>query len=154
MWICRARGAGSSWSRIRPTRIAVPRCWSSSTPGTGSPRFTPPDPVDGAPPRERLVIVGNGMPGARLVDDITRRAPGRYTITVIGAEPVPAYNRILLSAVLAGDKALADIMLARAASPDVTVLTGEAVTGIERAERIVRTAAGRAVAYDALVLAT
>lgn len=103
-------------------------------------------------PRRRLVIVGNGMTGARLVDEVRRRAPGRYDITVIGAEPVPAYNRILLSAVLAGDKALTEIIYPPPS--DVTVRTGEAVTAIDRAARVVHTAAGRRIEYDTLVLAT
>src|SRR5256885_1115281 len=104
-------------------------------------------------PRRRLVIVGNGMAGSRLIDDVQRRAPGRYDITVIGAEPVHAYNRILLSSVLAGDKQLADIMLASAA-PDVTTLRGDPAPEIDTKNRHVHTATGRLVPYDALVLAT
>jgi len=36
---------------------------------------------------EPLVIVGNGMAAARLVDEMTRRALARHTIAVIGDEP-------------------------------------------------------------------
>ena len=50
---------------------------------------------------EPLVIVGNGMAATRLVDELTRRAPGRYAITVVGEEPSIAYNRVLLSSLLA-----------------------------------------------------
>ena len=35
----------------------------------------------------------------------------RYDITVIGAEPLPNYNRIMLSPVLAGKKIIDDIIL-------------------------------------------
>lgn len=49
---------------------------------------------------EPLVIVGNGMAAARLVDELTRCALGRHAIAVIGDEPRLAYNRALLSSVL------------------------------------------------------
>jgi len=46
---------------------------------------------------EPLVVVGNGMAAARLVDELTQAAQGRYAIAVIGDEPRLAYNRVLLS---------------------------------------------------------
>ena len=60
---------------------------------------------------EPLVIVGNGMAAARLVEELARTALGRYAIAVIGAEPRLAYNRVLLSSVLAGETASHDIEL-------------------------------------------
>jgi hypothetical protein len=48
-------------------------------------------------------VIGNGMVGVRLLEDLLTRAPDRYAITVFGAEPVPAYNRIALSEVLSGE---------------------------------------------------
>jgi hypothetical protein len=62
---------------------------------------------------ESLVIVGNGMASARLVDELTRCALGRHAIAVIGDEPRLAYNRVLLSSVLAGETAPEDISLSR-----------------------------------------
>jgi nitrite reductase (NADH) large subunit len=53
--------------------------------------------------RDRLVIVGNGMAGLRLLEEVVARTPDRFDITVVGAEPQPAYNRVLLSALIAGD---------------------------------------------------
>jgi nitrite reductase (NADH) large subunit len=53
--------------------------------------------------RHRLVVVGNGMAGGRAVEEIVARAPGRFEITVFGAEPYGTYNRIMLSHVLAGE---------------------------------------------------
>src|SRR6476619_6560445 len=64
---------------------------------------------------EPLVIVGNGMAAARLVDELTKVALGRYAIAVIGEEPRLAYNRVLLSSVLAGETASHDIELKPAA---------------------------------------
>jgi len=60
---------------------------------------------------EPLVIVGNGMAAARLVDELAKVALGRYAIAVIGEEPRLAYNRVLLSSVLAGETASHDIEL-------------------------------------------
>ncbi len=52
--------------------------------------------------RESLVVIGNGMAGARAVEEILRRSPDRYTITMFGDEPHGNYNRIQLSTVLGG----------------------------------------------------
>jgi len=64
---------------------------------------------------EPLVIVGNGMAAARLVDELVKTSLGRYAIAVIGEEPRLAYNRVLLSSVLAGETASHDIELKPAA---------------------------------------
>ena len=58
---------------------------------------------------EPLLIVGNGMAAARLCEELAERALGRYAVAVIGQEPQLAYNRVLLSAVLAGEVRAADI---------------------------------------------
>ena len=60
---------------------------------------------------EPLVIVGNGMAAALLVDELTKCAHGRHAIALIGDEPRLAYNRVLLSSVLAGETAPEDIEL-------------------------------------------
>ena len=52
---------------------------------------------------EALVIIGNGMAAARLVEELSKKALGRYAIAIIGEEPRLAYNRVLLSSVLSGD---------------------------------------------------
>ena len=47
---------------------------------------------------ERLVVVGNGMAGARLVEDVLARGgDSRFAVTMFGDEPYGNYNRILLS---------------------------------------------------------
>ena len=55
---------------------------------------------------EPLVVIGNGMAAARFADELSTRALGRYAVAVIGEEPRLAYNRVLLSSVLAGEVAL------------------------------------------------
>ena len=61
--------------------------------------------------REKLVVVGAGMAATRFVEELTNRAPDRYDILVIGDEPRLAYNRVLLSSVLAGELSVDDIEL-------------------------------------------
>ena len=61
--------------------------------------------------KEKLVVVGNGMAGCRAVEEVLKRDPDRYEITIFGAEPRVNYDRIMLSPVLAGEKAFEDIVL-------------------------------------------
>jgi nitrite reductase (NADH) large subunit len=106
---------------------------------------------------ERLVIVGMGMAAARLVDELTARALGRYSIAVIGAEPRRAYNRVLLSSLLAGEVEEKDIELKPAAwwrERGVTTIFGRKVARIDRDACCVILDDGASVAYDRLVLAT
>ena len=86
----------------------------------------------GKPGRERLVVVGNGMAAMRTVEALLARAPTRYDITVIGAEPHPNYNRILLSSVLAGEKTVDEIVINPGewyADHDIMLLTGQSILG-------------------------
>ncbi|MCR9001231.1 nitrite reductase large subunit NirB [Rahnella perminowiae] len=103
-----------------------------------------------------LIVIGNGMAGVRLVERLCERAPDRYRILVIGEENQPAYNRILLTPVLAGEKHFDEIVTHDAQwykGHNVTFIAGEAATEINRAARRVR-AGGRVFDYDHLVLAT
>lgn len=98
-----------------------------------------------------VVVIGNGMAGSRVVDELLRRDPS-LRITVFGAESQPAYNRILLSDVLAGRRRDRDVALVEADGP-VRHL-GVEVSRIDRAAKTVHAADGTAAAYDTLVLAT
>lgn len=100
----------------------------------------------------RVVVVGNGMAGARFVDEVCRREPAVH-VTVFGAEDRPAYNRVLLSDVLAGKRRHDDIALAQAPSRVVQRL-GVAVRRIDLAARSVHAGDGSTTPYDVLVLAT
>lgn len=107
--------------------------------------------------RRRLVVIGNGMAGSRLVQELRRRdSDGKWHVTVLGDERHPAYNRVLLSNLLAGSATPESLRMALPAdSADaVDVRLGVTVTGIDRERRQVRTCGGDAVPYDALVLAT
>ncbi|MFC3501347.1 FAD-dependent oxidoreductase [Micromonospora krabiensis] len=102
---------------------------------------------------ERVVIVGNGMAGARLASELLARG-GDRKVTVLGAEPHRAYNRIMLSTLLAGKVDESDVELTEAAGQGVDLRTGATVTAIDRAGRRVRTDDGDQIDYDHLVLAT
>lgn len=110
-----------------------------------------------SPKKERLVLVGNGMAGMRMMDEVIAQDSNRFEITVIGAEPHPNYNRIMLSSVLAGEKTLDEIVLHPPefyARNNIELVIGDAAVSLDPLNRIVTTASGRAIAYDKLVLAT
>jgi nitrite reductase (NADH) large subunit len=107
--------------------------------------------------QKRLVVVGNGMAAMRTVEALLSRAPTRYDITVIGAEPHPSYNRIQLSSVLAGEKSAGEIILNSHAwyqEHGIALLAGTTVVGIDPAAKIVAVDAGDPIPYDTLLLAT
>jgi nitrite reductase (NADH) large subunit len=106
---------------------------------------------------EPLVVIGNGMAAARFVDELTTRALGRYSIAVIGNEGKLAYNRVLLSSVLANETPLADIELKSAdwwKDRGVTLLYDHAAVSVDRSIRRVRLANGATIPYSRLVFAT
>jgi NAD(P)H-nitrite reductase large subunit len=106
--------------------------------------------------REHLVVVGNGMAAIRLVEELVRRA-APHRITVIGDEPGPAYNRILLSALLEGTHPAQELSLRDAGwyeEHGVELIAGHRVSRIDRTQRVVQLADERRVPYDRLVLAT
>src|SRR3954470_3821616 len=106
---------------------------------------------------EPLVIVGNGMAAARLVDELAKTALGRYAIAVIGDEPRLAYNRVLLSSVLAGETASHDIELRPAAwwrDRGVPLKYGCMATEIDAGRRELKIAGDESLSFSRLVLAT
>ena len=114
---------------------------------TGAPRMT----------RERLVVIGNGMAGCRAVQEVLKRDPDRYEIAIFGAEPRVNYDRIMLSPVLAGEKAFADIVINDEAwyrDNGITLHAGRSVVGIDREACVVRAEGGIEAPYDRLILAT
>ncbi|MBA4792959.1 MAG: NAD(P)/FAD-dependent oxidoreductase [Phenylobacterium sp.] len=107
--------------------------------------------------KERLVVIGNGMAGCRAVEELLKRAPDRYQIAIFGAEPRVNYNRIMLSPVLAGEKAFDDIVINDEAwyrDHGITLHSGRAVTAVDREAKVVRAEGGLEVGYDRLILAT
>lgn len=106
---------------------------------------------------EPLVIVGNGMAAARLVDELAKTSLGRYAVAVIGEEPRLAYNRVLLSSVLAGETGSHEIELRPAdwwRHRGVTVRYGYRVTEIDTGRRELKIEGEESMEYSKLVLAT
>jgi NAD(P)H-dependent nitrite reductase small subunit len=131
--------------RAYPTRVTDRKIWVRSEPARALAR-----PL-------KLVVVGNGMAGMRVVERLLELAPAVYEITIFGAEQHPNYNRILLSPVLAGDKQAEDIIL----NPlewyrerNVRLHVGEPIVAIDRKRRTVRSRSGIEASYDRLLLAT
>lgn len=106
------------------------------------------------PRSRRIVVVGGGMAGARLVQQLA--GAGRAAdVTWIGEETHPAYNRLLLAEVLADRYGPEVIELPDvAAASGCTVIRGVRVVRIDRERRAVDCDNGERVGYDALVLAT
>ena len=103
----------------------------------------------------RLVIVGNGMVGARFVEDLfAADHSGRYRVTVLGAEDCEPYNRVLLSEVVAGRYGLSTLTLPTPGDDRLAVHRGTAVAAIDREDRAVVAADGSRHRYVQLVLAT
>ncbi|SCK40031.1 NAD(P)/FAD-dependent oxidoreductase [Streptomyces sp. WMMB 322] len=99
---------------------------------------------------ERVVVIGGGMAGARLVQQLGA-AGAHADVTVVGEEPHAPYNRVLLADVLAGQY-----------EPDVITLPagparrlpGVRAVRVDRACRRVVCDDGSVLPYEALVLAT
>jgi nitrite reductase (NADH) large subunit len=113
---------------------------------------------DGTEERARLVVVGNGMAGARFVEEVLERGGDeQFAITVFGEEPHGNYNRIMLSPVLAGESHEDEIVLNSHdwyADNGITLCAGVRVERIDTAAKQVHADDGRVTPYDHLVLAT
>jgi NAD(P)H-dependent nitrite reductase small subunit len=128
-----------------PARVSDGRIWVKSAP------------IRAAQRTRRLVVIGNGMAGMKVVEDLLQIAPSAYEITVFGAEPHPNYNRILLSPVLAGEKTVQEIVL----NPfewyrdkGVKLYVDDPIVAIDRRRRTITAKSGTVVSYDRLLLAT
>jgi nitrite reductase (NADH) large subunit len=107
---------------------------------------------------ERLVVIGNGMAGARTVEEILERGgPDRFAITMFGEEPYGNYNRILLSNVLSGAEDEAGIFLNSLswyADNGIELRASVSVERIDRFAKVVYADDGSVTPYDKLVIAT
>jgi nitrite reductase (NADH) large subunit len=107
---------------------------------------------------QRLVVIGNGMAGARTVEEILERGgPDRYAITMLGEEPYGNYNRILLSHVLSGDEDEGGIFLNSLpwyADNGIELRAGVRADRIDRFAKVVHAGDGSVTPYDKLVIAT
>ena len=112
----------------------------------------------GPPTLRKLVVIGNGMAGARTVEEILARdGAQQFAITMFGDEPYGNYNRIMLSHVLAGEEEDDAIFLNSLAWYDengITLNAGVRVTRIDRFAKVVFADDGTVTPYDELIIAT
>ncbi|RKD73270.1 assimilatory nitrite reductase (NAD(P)H) large subunit precursor [Sinobaca qinghaiensis] len=107
--------------------------------------------------KENIVLIGNGMAGIRTIEEILKKEPNRFTITIFGKEPYPNYNRILLSKVLQGDSDINEIILNDYdwyEEKNITLYAGDEAEEIDKKKKVVRSRQGRECPYDHLIIAT
>ncbi len=105
---------------------------------------------------QKLVVIGNGMAGARTVEEILARN-GDFSVTMFGDEPYGNYNRIMLSNLLAGVETEEGIFLNDLAwyqENGITLNAGVKVERIDAGARTVYDSNGVATPYDKLIIAT
>ena len=104
----------------------------------------------------KLVVVGNGMAGVGCVEQILKHA-SKFAITILGEETHVNYNRILLSSVLAGEKAARDISLNSLEwykQNQIELRLGVRITDIDADRKTITGDDGSITPFDKLLLAT
>ena len=107
--------------------------------------------------KQKLVVVGNGMAGARAVEEVLARGRDRFDIVMFGEEPYGNYNRILLSSILSGAQDISEIFinpLEWYEENHIKLHAGARVGEIDRSARIVVSENGISERFDKLLIAT
>src|SRR5712664_4131028 len=108
--------------------------------------------------KQKLVVIGNGMAGARAVEEVLARGGGeQFDIVMFGDEVYGNYNRLLLSNLLNGSQTRDDILI----NPldwyrenGIKLHSGERVEAVDRAAKVVVSSNGVRGRYDKLLIAT
>ena len=103
----------------------------------------------------RIVVVGGGPAAHRCVTEL-RKLGFAGSVIMVAAEPVPPYDRTLLSKDNLADGGPGIVAMAPPGTYEslgITVLVGRAAVGLHGRERIVRLSDGTHLEYDRLVLA-
>jgi nitrite reductase (NADH) large subunit len=106
-------------------------------------------------PKKNVVVIGNGMVGHRFLESLVERSKD-VRLTVFCEEPRAAYDRVQLTSFFSGRSA-ADLSVVEPGffeKHGIEILLGDRADSIDRERRIVRSALGREIGWDALVLAT
>jgi nitrite reductase (NADH) large subunit len=104
----------------------------------------------------RLVVVGNGMAGTACLEQLLKHK-SHFDITVFGDETHVNYNRILLSAVLAGEKSAEEIVLNSLEwyqENGIRLRLGIRITDVDPLAKTVTGDDGSVTPFDKLLLAT
>ncbi len=108
-------------------------------------------------PRQRLVVIGNGMSPGRALENLFETAPEAYKVTIFNAEPRVNYDRIMLSPLLSGEKTFEEIVIhgdGWYVKHGVTLYKGHKIVAIDREKRTVTSDHGVTEPYDKLIIAT
>jgi len=107
--------------------------------------------------KQKLILIGSGMVGVKLLEQLLLEAPDVYDIRVFNKEPIGGYNRIMLSPVLAGEKSIPDIITHDFnwfEQRGIHLHSSTTITSIDREKQEVVTDLGATYQYDKLVVAT
>src|SRR5690348_5605718 len=105
---------------------------------------------------KRLVVVGNGMAGMACVEQILKHAR-RFEVIVFGDETHVNYNRVMLSSVLAGEKAADEITISTRewyARNQIDLRAGVRIIDVNPDAKTVTGNDGSVTSYDNLLIAT
>lgn len=109
-------------------------------------------------PKQRLVVIGNGMAGARAIEEVLDHGGAdMFQIAVFGEEPYGTYDRMKLPEVVAGSRSATDILVNSPewyAEKGISLHAGERALIISREARRVYGSEGTAERYDKLIVAT
>ncbi|MBO0386656.1 nitrite reductase large subunit [Staphylococcus simulans] len=108
-------------------------------------------------PKTKLVMIGNGMAGVRTIEEILERDKDKYEITIIGKEPYPNYNRIMLSNILQKKMSVDETIMNPYSwyeENNISLITGERATRVNREQKLVETESGQEIPYDICIFAT
>ncbi|MGF6633271.1 nitrite reductase (NADH) large subunit [Paraburkholderia sp. MM6662-R1] len=104
----------------------------------------------------KIIVIGHGMVGHKLVECLAQRAAHDLDITVLGEESRPAYDRVHLSEFFSG-KTADDLSLVEPGFFErhgVQLKLNARAVAVDRDARTVTVATGETLPYDRLVFAT
>lgn len=107
--------------------------------------------------KQHVLIVGGGMASLKFVEELNAATPGQFAMTIACDEPRAAYNRVLLSPLLAGDITADDIAMkpdSWFADAGCTIRVNTEVTAIDGAAKTATLNSGETIAFDHCVIAT
>ena len=96
-------------------------------------------------------MIGNGMAGLRTIEEILERSQSQFDITIIGKEPYPNYNRIMLSNILQKKMTVEDTIMNSYdwyQENNVELINNDPVEKVDKENKIVTTSKGIEVEYD------
>ncbi|MBZ8173563.1 nitrite reductase large subunit NirB [Staphylococcus cohnii] len=107
--------------------------------------------------KKRLVMIGNGMAGLRTIEEILERDTERYEFTIIGKEPYPNYNRIMLSNILQKKMTVDETIMNSYEwyeSYGIKLIVNDPVVSVNRENNEIVTEKGKHLNYDICIFAT